>query len=109
MMNSKEVSVFDLVPTSSANVQGVIAGALSPIKTSRNDTRTKYFNTQFSDDNQTVRFVSFEPKLWSQINDARANSTAVSLKKLLCQEGYTKRSRSSCYQPYIHPLFSQKN
>jgi len=42
---------------------------------------------QFSDGNQMVHFVSFEPKLWSQINDARANSTAVSLKNYCVKRG----------------------
>jgi len=86
-MNSKEVSVSDLVPTSSANIDGVFVGALSPIKTSRNDGRTKYFNTQFSDGTETVRFVSFEPKLWSKIDDARANYAAVSIKNCCVKRG----------------------
>jgi len=74
----------DLVPTRSANVQGVFVDTPSLIKTSRNDATT---NTQFSDSNQMIRFVSFEPKLWSQIDDARANSTAVSLKNYCVKRG----------------------
>ena len=70
-MNSNQVSVSDLVPTSSANVEGVFVGALSPVKTNMKDSSRKYFSTQFSDGQQTVRFVSFEPKLWSQINETQ--------------------------------------
>ena len=78
--------VSDIVPASSANLEGVFVGSLSPVKTSRNSS-TKYFSTQFSDGNQTIHFVSFEPKLWSQINDATANSTTVSLRNCSVKRG----------------------
>ena len=57
------MEISTLVPSSSASMEGVLVGNISPIKTSRNNARVKYFEGQLSDGAKTVRFV---PKLGSQ-------------------------------------------
>ena len=84
----ENVKVSDLVPSTSTNVEGVFVGDLSPIKTSRRNPNVKYFEGQLSDGCKTVRFVSFEPKLHSKVNEAREDLRGVSLKNCA-----VKRSR----------------
>ena len=50
------------MPFSSASMEGVFVGNISPTETSRNNTRVKYFE----DGAKTVRFASFKLKLRSQ-------------------------------------------
>ena len=76
-MADKEVSVSDLLPSPFTTVQGVFVGALSPVKTSRKGTGVKYFEGKLSDGSETVRLVSFEPKLRPQVKKARRTSSAV--------------------------------
>ena len=52
-------------------MEGIFVGPVSPIKTSRNNAKVKYFEGQLSDGSKTVRFVSFEPKLRSQVEQAK--------------------------------------
>jgi len=66
--------VSDLVPST---VEGAFVATLSPIKTSRKNTGVKYFEGQIFDGCKTVRFVSFEPKLRPQIEQARGKSAGV--------------------------------
>ena len=73
------MEISDLVPSGSASVEGVFVGPVSPIKTSRNNAKVKYFEGQLSDGSKTVRFVSFEPKLRSQVEQAREGLRGVSL------------------------------
>ena len=84
----ENVKVSDLVPSTSTNVEGVFVGDLSPIKTSRRKPNVKYFEGQLSDGCKTVRFVSFEPKLHSKVNEAREDLRGISLKNCA-----VKRSR----------------
>jgi len=49
MAESKDVEVSSLVPATSATVHGVFVGAVSPVKTGRNNPNVKYFQTQLSD------------------------------------------------------------
>ena len=77
--NAVRMKVSDLVPSNSANVEGVFVGPISPIKTSRKTVRVQYFKGSLSDGSKTVRFVSFEPKLRPQIEQARENLRGVSL------------------------------
>ena len=79
-MDSKDVEVSNLVPSTSANVHGVFVGALSPVKSSRNNTKMKYFEGQLSDGSKTVRFVSFEPKLRQQIEEAHEKCSSIALR-----------------------------
>ena len=65
-------------------------GNISPIKTSRNNARVKYFEGQLSDGAKTVRFVSFEPKLRPQVEEARESLRRVALKNCI-----VKRSREA--------------
>ena len=55
-------------------------GTLSPVKSSRNNTAVKYFEGHISDGCNTVRFVSLEPKLRPQLEEAREQSSGVLLK-----------------------------
>ena len=64
----KDVSVLDLAPSSSASVEGVFVGTLSPVTTGKKNIGVKYCDGQISDGKKTVRFVSFEPKLRPEIN-----------------------------------------
>lgn len=78
-MNANDVGVSDLVLWNSTNIEGVFVGALSTIKSSRNNANVKYFEGQLSDGCKTVRFVSFEPEIRSQIEEAREKSSGVAL------------------------------
>jgi len=77
-VEAKSVVVSGLVLSSSVNVEGLFVGELSPIKTSRNHTNVKYFESQLSDGCKTVTFVSFEPNLHSIINEAREELRGIS-------------------------------
>ena len=57
----------------------MFVGPISPIKTSRKNTRIQYFKGSLSDGSKTVRFMSFEPKLRPQIEQAREDLRGVSL------------------------------
>ena len=87
-MNVKDLSVSDLVPLTSAKVEGVFVGTLSPIKNSRNNTIVKYFEGKLSDGYTTVRFISFEPKIRPQIEESLEKSSGITLRNCL-----VKRSR----------------
>ena len=84
------MEISDLVPSSSASVEGVFVGSISPIKTSRTNSRVKYFEGHLSDGAKTVRFVSFETKLRSQVEEAKDNLRGVALKNCT-----VKRSRDA--------------
>ena len=60
----------NLVPSNSANVEGVFIGPISPIKISKKNVQVKYCEGSLIDSLKTVRFVSFEPKLRPQIEQA---------------------------------------
>jgi len=81
------VAVPDLLPCSSVDVEGVFVGTLSPIKSSRSRTDTKYYDGSISDGVKTVRFVSFEPKLRKQIEEAYDNNYGVSLSNCAVKRG----------------------
>ena len=57
----------------------MFVGPTSPIKTSRKNVQIKYFKGSLSDGSKAVRFVSFEPKLRPQIEQAREDLRRVSL------------------------------
>ena len=59
------MEISDLVPSGSVSVEGVFVGPVSPIKTSRNNTKLKCFEGQ--------------PKLRSQVEQAREGLRGVSL------------------------------
>ena len=63
--NRYHTEISNLVPSSSASMEGVFVGNISPTETSRNNTRVKYFE----DGAKTVRFASFKPKLRSQYGE----------------------------------------
>ena len=84
------MEIAELVPQSSASVEGVFVGNISPVKTSRSNGRVKYFEGHLSDGTKTVRFVSFEPKLRPQIEEARESLRGVALKNCT-----VKRSREA--------------
>ena len=65
------MEISNLMPSNSTNVEGVFVGPISPIKTSKKNTNIKYFEESLSDNSKTVRFVSSEPKLRPQIEQAR--------------------------------------
>ena len=48
-----DMEISELVPSSSASIEGVFVGNISPIKTSRNNARVKYFEGQLSDGAKT--------------------------------------------------------
>ena len=81
------MAVSDLLPCSSVDVEGVFVGTLSPIKSSRSRTDTKYYDGSISDGVKTVRFVSFEPKLRKQIEEAYDNNYGVSLSNCAVKRG----------------------
>jgi len=102
----KILDVSNLVPCSSANVEGVFVGEMSPIKTSRSNCNVKYFEGELSDGCKTVRFISFEPKLHSKINEARGNLHGVSLKN--CTVKRSRQGEELEVQPDKDRKFSQK-
>ena len=77
--NAVRMKASDLVPSNSANVEGMFVGPISPIKTSRKTAQVQYFMGSLSDGSKTVRFVSFEPKLRPQIEQAREYLCGLSL------------------------------
>ena len=68
------MEISELVASSSASIKGVFVGNISPIKTSKNNARVKYFEGKLSDDAKTFRFVAFQPKLRSQVEEARESA-----------------------------------
>ena len=90
MVGRDRMEISELVPSSSASVEGVFVGNISPIKMSRTNSRVKYFEGHLSDGAKTVRFVSFEPKLRSQVEEAKDNLCGVALKNCT-----VKRSRDA--------------
>jgi len=78
-MDADRMEVSELVPSNSANVEGMFVGPISPIKTSRKNDRVHYFDGCLSDGSKTVRFVSFDPKLRPQIEKAKEDLRGVSL------------------------------
>ena len=62
------MEISGLVPSTSASVEGVFVGPVSPIKTSRSNSKVKYFEGKLSD---WAKTVSVEPKLRRQIEEAR--------------------------------------
>ena len=93
----KDQSVSDLLPSCSTNVEGVFVGTLSPVKTGRKNSNVKYFEGQLSDGSKTVRFVSFEPKLRPQIQEAQGKSAAVLLKNCA-----VKRNREQALEVQVN-------
>ena len=75
-MEKNVVKVSDLEPCNSVNVEGVFVGTLSPV---RKNKQNKYYDGSFSDGVKTVTFVSFEPKLREEIEEAHKNCYGVSL------------------------------
>jgi len=73
------VAVQVLYPYSTVNIEGVFIGVLSPIKCSRKNKQNKYYDGNLLNAVKTVRFVSFEPKLQEQIEDAHKICYGVSL------------------------------
>ena len=53
-------------PFSSAVVHGTVVGEMLPIKASRKNCETMYFEEKLTDGRETVRVVSFDPKLHAQ-------------------------------------------
>ena len=83
------MSVSDVASSGTGTVHGVIVGQVSPVKSStRSD--VKYFEGQISDGVKTVRLVSFEPSLRSQIEEAQKAKVGVALRNCAF-----KRSRGS--------------
>ena len=62
-----------------ATVHGVVVGELSPVKDSRGKAGVRYFEGQLSDGKKTVRMVSFEPKLRSDLDRFRKSGKGVEL------------------------------
>ena len=73
------MDISNLEPATSASMEGAFVGNILPIKTSRNNPRVKYFEGKISDGAKTVRFVSFEPKLRSQVEEAEENLYGIAL------------------------------
>ena len=73
------MDISNLEPATSASMEGAFVGNILPIKTSRNNPRVKYFEGKISDGAKTVRFVSFEPKLRSQVEEAEKNLYGIAL------------------------------
>ena len=74
-----EFDVSTMSPSKAARVHGVVVGQLSPIKCSRKNSSTKYFEGHFSDGKMTTRMVSFEPKLHLEMENARKNNQEITL------------------------------
>lgn len=62
----------DIKPScSSAVVHGTLVGEVLPIKASRKNLETKYFEGKLTDRRKTVQVVSFDPKLHGQFEDVK--------------------------------------
>lgn len=89
-MAEKQKSEFDvseIAPTKSATVHGIFVGETSPVKCSKSNSSVKYFHTRLTDGKKTVRVVSFEPKLRSDIEKAREDGVEVAVSKCSVQKG----------------------
>ena len=53
-------------PFSSAVVHGTVVGEVLPIKASRKNCKTMYFEGKLTDGRKIVQVVSFDPKLHAQ-------------------------------------------
>ena len=102
---SSEMDVSEVCEAKGATVHGMLIGELSPVKESRSTVGVRYFEGQFSDGKKTVRIVSFEPKLRSDLERLKNSSESVAL--MNCSVQKSKRpgsdeleivagSRSSC-------------
>ena len=61
------IDISEVCESQGATVHGVVVGELSPVKDSRGKAGLPYFEGQLSDGKKTVRMVSFEPKLRSDL------------------------------------------
>ena len=58
------MEVSDIKPSSSSvAVHGIVVGEVLPIKASRKNCETKYFEGKLTDGRKTVWVLSFDPKL----------------------------------------------
>ena len=83
------MEVSDIEPSSSsAVVHSVVVGEVSPIKTSRKNGKTKYFQGKLTNGKKNRQAVSFDPKLHAQFKEVKNLGCSVALQKC-----YVKRSR----------------
>ena len=76
-MTSEQVQVLDIVGQKrNTTVHGVVS--LSPIKESAKNKEKKYFNAQIADD-KVVRMVSFDPKLWPNMEQSKEDHSSIAL------------------------------
>ena len=59
-------------------MHGVVV-SLSPIKESAKNKEKKYFNAQIADDKKVVRMVSFDPKLWPNMEQSKEDHSSIAL------------------------------
>ncbi len=74
-----EMEVSDMSQSNSATVHGVFIGAVSPTRESRTKPEIKFFESLLSDGKETVRVVSFEPKLRAEVEQARESGDEVAV------------------------------
>ena len=78
-MTSEQVQVSDIVGQKrNTTVHGVVV-SLSPIKESAKNKEKKYFNAQIADDKKVVRMVSFDPKLWPNMEQSKEDHSSIAL------------------------------
>ena len=73
------MDISEVCESQGATVHGVVVGELSPVKDSRGKAGVQYFEGQLSDGKKTVRMVSFELKLRSDLDRFRKSSEEVEL------------------------------
>ena len=76
---SSEMDVSEVCEMKGATVHGMPVGELSPVKDSRSKVGVRYFEGQLSDGKKTVRIVSFEPKLRSDLERMKNSSESLAL------------------------------
>ena len=78
-MTSEQVQVSDIVRQKrNTTVHGVVV-SLSPIKESAKNKEKKYFNAQIADNKKVVRMVSFDPKLWPNMEQSKEDHSSIAL------------------------------
>ena len=73
------MDISEVCESQGATVHGMVVGELSPVKDSRGKAGVRYFEGQLSDGKKTVRMVSFEPKLRSDLDRLRKSGEGVAL------------------------------
>ncbi len=81
----EEMEVSELDVSNAATIHGVFVVEVSPVKCGRRNPDVKYFEGRMTDGKKTVSVISFEPRLRTEVENARKSSEGVALTNCLVQ------------------------